>query len=257
MPESLFDQTVSTPTIDESKDFLSELVGDGKKFKDVKDLAKGKAFSDAHIVSLEQTLDRLKAELQTRKTAEELIDKINQKRINPDSTPIPDNRNLDDDTQTPLKSGQSRTNAGALTPEDVEKMFLEREARRRKDDNLTLASQKLRDIHGDAAAGVLQAKAQELGLDTTYLKNMAQEAPNAFLALFSKPASVQQDVFSAPPSSSFRPQTTNSLTEKWSTFNEVKKANPRLYESAGFQKKIMEAGERAAQAGRFEEFMNS
>lgn len=246
--DSLFDQTVVQTTIDESKDFLSELVGDGKKFKDVKDLAKGKAFSDAHIVTLEQTLSRMREELQTRKTAAELIDQISQRRTNPDPTPNLDNRALDTDTQTQTKSG--------LSPEDVERMFSEREAQRRKDDNLNLATAKLKEIHGDSAATVLQTKARELGLDTTYLKNMAQEAPNAFLALFNKPVEqTQRDVFTAPPSNSFRPTPTTNLSEKWSTFNEVKKSNPSMYWTPGFQRKIMEAAQRAAEQGQYEQFM--
>lgn len=249
MPDNLFDQTVSNvPLIDETKDFLSELVGEGKKFKDAKELAKGKAYSDAHIQTLEQTLAQIREELKTRKTAAELIDQINQRRT-PDSNPIPDNRNLDADTQNNNKSG--------MTSEDVERMFYERELQRQRNDNLTIASQKLRDLHGDTAAGALQAKAQELGLDTAYLKNMAQEAPNAFLALFNKPTPVTQDVFNAPPSNSFRPPVGSTLTEKWSAFNGVKKTDPNKYWSSAFQRKIMEAGERAAQAGRYEEFMKS
>lgn len=247
--DNLFDRTVIMPPIfDESKDFLSELVGDGKKFKDAKELAKGKAYSDAHIQTLEQTLAQIREELKTRKTAAELIDQINQRRT-PDPAPPGDNHSLGDDNQQQLKSG--------LSPEDVERMFSEREAKRHREDNLTLASQKLKEIHGEAAAVALQTKAKELGLDTTYLKNMAQEAPNAFLALFSKPAPIQEDVFNAPPNSSFRPQMTNSLAEKWSQFNEVKKTDPNKYWSSGFQRKIMEAAERAAQAGKYEEFMRS
>lgn len=244
----LFDQTVAATTIDDSKDFLSELVGSDKKFKDVKELAKGKAFSDAHIVTLEQTLSRMREELQTRKTAEELINQINLTKRNVDPQANPDNQDPTDQTLT--KSG--------LSPEDVERILQERDTKRRREDNLNLASQKLRETHGEQAAVALQRKAAELGLDTQYLKNMAQEAPSAFLALFSKPTeTTQPDIFNAPPTSTYRPPTTNTLQEKWSDFNKVKITDSKTYWSPAFQRKVAEAAQRATNAGRSEEFYNS
>ena len=122
----LFDPT-NAPQLDETKDYLTELVGDGKKFKDVKDLAKGKAFSDLHIQTLEKTLNQMREELQTRKTAEELINQIalTKPTANPDRTG--DNLPPDADAGK-IKSG--------LTPEDVEKLFAEREGKQRRENNL-------------------------------------------------------------------------------------------------------------------------
>lgn len=249
--DGLFDQIVTPPTLDENKDYLSELVGDGKKFKDAKELAKGKAFSDAHISTLEQTLASMREELRTRATAEDLINQINLRR------PVDPSKNTE---QQMTEQTINENPIKPITPEDVERMFAERDTKRQRESNLNLTSQKLKETFGDTAAGVLGEKARELGLSTDYLKNMAQEAPTAFLALFNKPAasSAAKDIFSAPPQSSFRPAINPQDTgEKWSEFNKVKKENPNEYWSPKFQRKIMEAAEKAMESGSYERFMAS
>lgn len=243
----LFDPT-NAPQLDETKDYLTELVGDGKKFKDVKDLAKGKAFSDLHIQTLEKTLNQMREELQTRKTAEELINQIalTKPNANPDRTG--DNLPPDADAGK-IKSG--------LTPEDVEKLFAEREGKQRRENNLATVSTKLTELYGDNAQSAVQAKAKELGLSGDYLRSMAQEAPNAFLALLQKGPQTQKDMFSAPPANSFRTDSRVDTNPKYSDFNKVKTSDPKTYWSPAFQRKLMAAGEKAMAEDRYEQFLNS
>ena len=246
----LFDQTDAPVVLDDSKDYVAELVGEDKKFKTVSDLAKGKVFSDVHISNLERTLAGLREELQTRKTAEELINQINLAKKPADGERIPDNQDRLNANE-PLKSG--------LTPEDVEALLSKRESQRIKESNLTLASQKLREQHGEAAAALVSTKAAELGVSNSYLRDMASNAPNAFLALF-KDAKVEaktDDVFQAAPQSSFRPNPQQRLTEKWSDFKKVKSENPNLYWSANFQRRLAEAAQKATDGGYSEEFYRS
>ena len=49
-----------TPQIDPNKDYLAELVGEGKKFKTDKDLARGKYEADLYVKTLERQLDELR-----------------------------------------------------------------------------------------------------------------------------------------------------------------------------------------------------
>lgn len=65
---NLFD-TVSDDeivTLDDSVDYVAELVGEGKKFREIKDLAKGKVESDRYIEVLTKKLDDAVKELNTR-----------------------------------------------------------------------------------------------------------------------------------------------------------------------------------------------
>lgn len=245
---NLFDQTVAPVQLDDTKDFLAELVGEGKKFKDPKELARGKAHSDAHIANLEKTLNEMRVELNTRKTAEDLINRITLANNRPAPT-------IDSD-DTPPENRDTQSNPKGLTPEDVERMFQEREVRSRKEQNLQATTNKLRELHGDDAARVLQTKASELGVDTQYLKNLAQDSPSIFLSLFNKPEA-PKDIFNAPPPSSHRVQIATYTGEKWSDFQKVKTENPTLYWSAKFQRQMMDSAERAANSDTYDKFMNN
>lgn len=246
----VFDQIVPPITLDETKDYFVELVGEGKKFKDVKDLAKGKAYADAHVTNLEKTLEAMRAELVTRKTAEDLINQITlaNQRNDPSNRGNPP---VDEQITDPNKSG--------LSPEDVERMFAEREAKARRDNNLNMTTQKLRDTHGDNAATVLQEKARELGVDTAYLKGLAQDNPTVFLSLFNKPVDRpdRDGLFVAPPQNSYRPPSNAYQGDKWSDFQRIKASDPSLYWSPKYQRKIMDAADKAEASGNYELFKNS
>src|SRR5688500_13285080 len=66
--------------VDEDKDGEAELVGEGKKFKDHKSLAKGKAESDAFISHLQKELAEMREELNKRITFEDLMTKITENK---------------------------------------------------------------------------------------------------------------------------------------------------------------------------------
>jgi hypothetical protein len=57
---NLLDQSNSQPTLDENKNYYEELVGEGKKFKDEKELAKGKWIADEYVKTLERSLDEMR-----------------------------------------------------------------------------------------------------------------------------------------------------------------------------------------------------
>lgn len=249
MSDLFSDPVTDAPTIDETKDYLSEFVGEGKKFADVKALAKSKAFADAHIGTLTKALEAMRTELSTRKTAEDLINQIALANTKVDS-----NR---EQNQTATEQNTDQNNKPSLTPEDVEKMFQEREQRRQKETNLNLTTQKLKETFGDKAATELSNKARELGVDTSYMKKLAEDTPSVFLSLFSKPQVKSNDIFNAPPANQFRVAERSNSGEKWSDFNKVKTSDPKKYWSPGFQRQLMDAAERAENQGRYEEFIKS
>ena len=59
--------STNTPTGDTNPSPLAELVGDGKKFQTVEDLAKGKQESDAFIVKLQDENAQAIAALEQRR----------------------------------------------------------------------------------------------------------------------------------------------------------------------------------------------
>ena len=65
--------TTSEQQTQTNDSFVTQLVGEGKKFKDYEALAKGKLEADRHIGEITKTLDELRAELAKQDYAKALL----------------------------------------------------------------------------------------------------------------------------------------------------------------------------------------
>ena len=158
----------------EDKDYLNELVGDGKKFKTVQDLAKGKVTSDNFIEKLKSELSELRTELRSRKTVEELLAEKNSNRAEPN--PNNNQQVLGDDvnSQTPsLKDLESL----------LDRKLTEKEQLTARQRNLDQVKNTLLDTWGSSYPQKLMQVARENGYSQAMLDQMAQENPNAFYRL--------------------------------------------------------------------------
>lgn len=245
MDTDLFDQTVVV--VDDTKDYLTELVGEDKKFKTPAELAKSKAHADAHISNLEKTLQELRDELKVRKTLEEMLTTL-KPQSNIADIPPENNQN----------SGENQNKSG-LTEADIERILRERDSARMQASNYQQAVQEVRKRYGDNAPAEIQKKANELGVSPEYLKKLAQESPQVFLNLFPVQAPLPKDVFAAPPRSNMM---TNLVPAgagkaKYSDFDKIRKTDKTKYFSAGFQRELTRAVAQAKAEGRYDEFMNN
>lgn len=191
---------LQTPQIDPNKDYLAELVGEGKKYADVKALARAAAEKEAMIVTQRRETHELRDALNARMKMEELVTKLAslEKPASPAATPA----------QVEV------TDKSALTPEDiqaqVEATLSLREAENARKRNLINVTETLRNAYGQDFAHVVQQKAQAIGVETSYLNNLAATQPQVLYALLGinqAPAAP----FQAPPktgknSDSFTPQ---------------------------------------------------
>src|ERR1041384_5868536 len=104
MTNSLIDQNNQNPDgppeIDESKNYLEELVGENKKFKDVEALAKGKHQADLFVKHLTDRMDEmrrdylaLQADNNTKARLEDYIKTLREEAIsdNRSNPPVNDN----------------------------------------------------------------------------------------------------------------------------------------------------------------------
>lgn len=242
------------PKVPEDKNYLEELVGEGKKFKDVQSLAKGKAEADAYITNLLSRVDEMKSELNTRLTLEQFMDKMNQSRqpdgnreSGNDESPV----NREEQNQTPNQNG-----AATIKPEDIERIIDERERKKVADRNVNEVKERLRQTFGDNYVKELDSRASELGIDRAYLNNLASTSPKAFFRLIGERS---QD--NSNDSASLFGGRTNVNSETLvnkdgrkpgertaSYYAEIKKKNPSLYWSPEIQiakhKDAMKLGER-------------
>lgn len=163
----------SRETIKPASDILANLVGEGKKFKSVEDLAAGKAEADAFIeqvkrenAELRQTAQKLEAEKGQQKTLSDILDALKQGKTEPTGN------------QPPVSLEELTKLVKSVTS-------LERDKETRNT-NRNLVDQTLVAKYGDPAKAIEQVKtkAKELGLGPTQIKELSESSPAAFLQLF-------------------------------------------------------------------------
>lgn len=217
-----------TPAIDPSRNYLDELVGEGKKFKSVDDLARGKAEADAYIATIVRQLDETKQELNTRARLEEMLTQL---RPTPAAAPQPA-------AVDPLQS-EHREQTNGFTADDVDKLINERltqrEIARTKQQNFDFAKQELEKAFGTNYGEVLKNKASELGVAPEWVNNLATENPKALLKLVgaeqAAPRPQAPSLFS-PPASQVQAQFQAGATERTqSYYKALKIKDPTTYYS--------------------------
>lgn len=224
----------STDDLDPNKDYFSELVGEGKKYKDP--LAAGRALveKDAFIERLKAENAGVRQELSTRLKLEEVVSKIASSSKSPSSD---DNQNREPD---PDKS------ATQITSEDVAKLvtqaMTETEARTQRAKNIAYVEQTLEEAFGPTFRRTIKAQAVKLGVGEAFLSNLAADQPSAFLKLMDvgeRPRSNSTAV-NAPHTSvaaeslRFKPNTGKNMA----FYDNIRKSDPKRYWSPSVQNEI-------------------
>ena len=222
---NLFEQTQTNPLIDESKNYLEEYVGEGKKFKDAAELAKAKATSDAFIEQLkaEQAELRkeyfaLREEYNARPALQELIDQLKNNTQHTSS----DDTSANDDT-TP-----------ALKPEDIEslvaKKLQEAEQTKQQEENYRTVQAKLKERYGENYVQLLENQISTLGLTKDFANDLARNHPQVFIKTFGLDATPAQNNFQAPPRGSVNPPMNNSNVKRdWNYYENMRKTDYQKY----------------------------
>lgn len=233
---SLFDP-LDEPQLDQSKDYLSELVGEGKKFKTPADLAKGKWYADAQIEIQNKRMDQLrqdylnlKADYDARAKLEEYLDQLQTK---PQNTPS--------NEQPPVNV----SNAPAIKPEDidarVEQRIREARTAEKAQQNFDTVMDKLKEQYATSWQNVLKEKTEELGLTAEEVDAMARRSPKLFFKTMDLDRPQQQQQFQTPPRSDtrFRPQ--GEAKKTWSYYQELFKKDPKLYYDPKMTQEMVES----------------
>lgn len=226
MTDSLLDDSANDlPIVDETKDYVEELVGENKKFKTVADLARGKQQSDVYIKTLETKMDELRSDYlkerensQATANLQKLIDQYEQKLASSKEPPA----NEDE------KAGYDPKEIETLVSNKIK----ENELSKKQQENSNLVRTKLKERYGNSYVSVLKAQADELGLTDEDVDALARKSPKAFFKTMELDEPVQQDNFQTPPRSdrrndNFAPKGQTKRT--WSYYQDMKKTNPTLY----------------------------
>lgn len=226
MTENLLEDQNEDLQLDPEKNYLSELVGEGKKFKTEEDLAKGKFASDHYIQTLERRLDTMRSDylkvLEERNAApklQELIDRLDQtqqltSRENPES-------------KEDIKP--------AYDPKEVESLVSHKYQEFKKQEteqaNFAKVENKAREVLGNNFKTLLKDKSQALGLTDEEVNSMARRNPDLFFKTFDLNGQ-SVDNFQAPPrterrSTTFAPKGPQKRTMSY--YDDLRRKDPRAW----------------------------
>ena len=228
--------TMST-TIDPEKDYTAELVGEGKKFNSVKDLARAKLESDLFIAQQQREAAELREELQRRKTVEEALATLQ-------------NTNNSSNSQESFNqpNGNSAADSVALNEEQMKQLIRESVATTIETErtatlaqrNVDLVKQTLESAWGKEFPLKLKQTAADMGVSEDFIMNMAKSQPKVLFKL----VGVQEGTQRAPEQSLFNPSGVGINTaalasnrrsipeqESYSYWQKVRKEDPSLYHS--------------------------
>ena len=207
---------------------LEELVGEGKKFATVEDMAKGKLEADRHI-------ERLNAELaakeETTSKLNELLEAVKSRGANPtiaDPDPTPGSTDGKEPTST-------------FNPEDIEALVSKKleqaskEAQRNR--NTKEVADALTKAYGEKSRDVVATRMSELDMTPDQVTELAASNPKAFSNLFLSQSTSTATRFEGVKR--VDPDVKPASTGKgWSYFRDLKKKSPSQFHSPRVQKEF-------------------
>jgi len=246
MTDSIFTSTETQTDFDNvgesfvegtEEELLGTLVGDGKKFKSVEALAKGKILSDAHIQRLQeenktlrQQTEQLNNEIGNKAKIEDLIKELRNRGTSMDSgnnlTPAENNR--DDSKTVPLD-----------TDSIVSKVLESLESRSRvstEETNQKKVVNEAKRLWGSEWKQRLAAAGEAIGMDEEMIDIWARKNPDAIIKVLSP---MPNHVPANTPGSSINTSALNTHTESGvrnkAYYTKLKAKDPSGYWSPSVQ----------------------
>lgn len=233
---------------------LDELVGEGKKFKTVEDLAKGKKEADRFIEDLKAQINSLQADLSKQEVLETLVEKVNKVMTNADPT-------VTTKAEPPVAPVTPVTPASPTPTNetDIEAKVAAAIAKMRADDlvasNRVAVMSTLVNRFGseDKVKEHIAFKAGELGVSPEFLSSVGDKSPNALFSMLgvvpnsgssSGPRSTSFSSTGSQNTSASASAKSSQVIEAEKTLAEIatiRKTKPSLYFTDDIQKKMFNA----------------
>ena len=235
----LFSGAQTEPTLDPNRNYLEDLVGDGKKFKSPEDLARGKYEADLFIERLKKEAEGLRSELNTKSTLEQYIDKMAKTGAQNTSS-----------SQTSTNGGEPGNEAAkGLSQDDVRKAIREEieaeHLQRIQANNLLEVKTELQRAFGNDYVNKLRDTAQALGVTEDYLTRMARETPKALLKLVGgAEQKTQSGLFTPPPTQMQTGFTPQSNDRDFAYYEKIRKTNASEYWTPKVQNQMHQDAQR-------------
>jgi hypothetical protein len=215
----------SDTDVDPDKDFASELVGDGKKYKDVNALAKKAIHADNHIRTIEEENAKLRQELQTRLSVEEFYDRVKSRTPSP-SNPEPQQQDEPERTEFSIEQIDSL----------VGKRLQEHLTAEQQKSNLAAVQAEVERRLGPNYRKLMRDRAREVGEVEENLVNLAMNKPKLFLELM-VPNTTQTHIPGLPRTQvdSGKRGAPHGVVRDSNYYANLRKSDPKRYESREVQ----------------------
>lgn len=220
--------------VDPNKNYLEELVGENKKYKDPAQLAYSKVHADATIEKLKQEMESMRNELSSRLAMEEVLKKIEESSTQKQgSTEFQHQRE---------QSGSEEQKANSqISQEEIKKLVQETlfatESAKKAQQNLEKFQKEVVDKWGEESAFKLKEEASQLGLTIDQIKKLASENPTATIRMLGIVNARTNNTFTPAPSGSsgFK---SNGTQVGHSYYENLRKSNPAEYWTPKVQNEI-------------------
>lgn len=163
-----FSTMETTPTTT----LVTELVGEGKKYKTADDLARGKLEADTFIEKLKTENAALREALDSEGSPDQVLERINK---------VLQSKGSGNAAATQV-SNQSQQ-AAPISEEKVLELLNTREREKVAKQNVDLYNATVGKVFGDKVTEVVQARLTELGMDSKLFQAMVTQTPQAALQL--------------------------------------------------------------------------
>ena len=227
------------PTPEQKEEYLNNLVGEDKKYKTADDLAKAYHHANMHI-------DELKSDLEEYKGGKELLNEVLDEIRS---------SNTEESVETPAPP--QATVEPRIQTDDVAKIvgeeFSKREQAATVANNVGVSMDKLRELYGsDTNVKVAVTKAIN-GDDNIkrVIDDLSKTSPDSMVKFITGIAPVDQAPQSNTPGvdASAAPTVAFEGELTWAKCRELRKENPKLYNSPQFRLQIEAAANKAAERG--------
>lgn len=228
---SVFDQNNNQST---AQNLLETLVGDGQKYKTAEELAKGYQNADAHIATLTQELQELKAQ---QTSSQNITDAVNSKK----------------DSQDEVTNG-TPANLNSLSKDELinlmKNVMNEDKTHNVQKTNLSQVDEFLINKFGDKAPEEAARIAEANGMTIAQLKDLSVASPQAVINLCGGigQAPNQTSTFTSSINTASQTETVKGN----SYFSKLRKDDPKAFYSRAVQDEM-----RNAIASLGEDFINS
>lgn len=202
---------------------IDTLVGEGKKYRDINELAKAYVNADSHLDELRRDLAQARARSDAEKNQEPVVPTQQQQS---DQTPAV--------TERPQNNEDLRT----LVGRELEALTQEKKF----EQNVESTAQTLIDHFGDAikANQAVKDKARELGVSPDWLRDSAARSPKAFYATMGiNPEAERRDTSTPAPRSDVRLESNQGGSKRnYAYFENLRKSDKGLYYSQSVQNEM-------------------